>query len=53
MIIVKVDSEHILISRFQFDDYFLRSEGDEAIFSNDPVLYEIVWLLASQVVKGT
>ncbi|MCD6088684.1 hypothetical protein J7K07_03070 [Candidatus Bathyarchaeota archaeon] len=53
MIIVNVDSEHILISRFQFDNYFLRSEGDEAIFSNDPVLYEIVWLLASQVVKGT
>ena len=53
MIIVNVDSEYILISRFQFDDYFLRSEGDEAIFSNDPVLYEIVWLLASQVVKGT
>ena len=53
MIIVNVDSKHILISRFQFDNYFLRSEGDEAIFSNDPVLYEIVWLLASQVVKGT
>ena len=34
MIIVNVDSEHILISRFQFDNYFLRSEEDKAIFSN-------------------
>ena len=51
MIIVNVDSEHILISRFQFDNYFLRSEGDEAIFSNDPVLYKIIRLLLSQAIK--
>jgi len=51
MIIVSIDNEHILISHIQFDNYFLKFERDEAIFSNDPALYRLVWLLVSQAIK--
>jgi len=49
LIILCVDDDQLLISHLQPDSYFLKSDKDEAIFSNDPVLRKLIWSLIAQM----
>jgi len=47
LIILCVDDDQMLVCRLQPDSYYLKSEGDKAVFSNDPVLQGLVWSLVT------
>ena len=51
LIVLCIDDDQLLISHLQPDSYFLKSEKDRAIFSNDPVLRKLVWSLITQMSK--
>jgi len=51
LIILCIDDEQILISHLQPDSYFSKSEKDRAIFSDDPVLCELIGSLITQMSK--
>jgi len=51
LIILSIDDDQLLMSHLQPNSYFLKSEKDKAIFSNDPVLRKLVWFLIAQMTK--
>jgi len=51
LIILHIDDDQLLISHLQPDSYFSKSDNDKGIFSNDPVLRELVWALITQLSK--
>jgi len=51
LIILCVDEDQILMSHLQPDSYFLKSEKDKAIFSDDPILRKMIWALVAQLNK--
>jgi len=49
LIILGVDDEQLLISHLEPNSYFLKSENDRTIFTNDPLLQKLVWSLVTQI----